>query len=108
MGFSVDEAYLDELIEEFKRIRNDPEVENHDLVDQLVSSFENEDEYWDYLKERNRVTETIAAYKASIAEKYAEKNGIDEDAIQSSAEIQNHEQKVVDRIVEKADVEMVE
>ena len=50
--------------------------ENSEEIQEMISAFENEDVYWEYVRERNRIKGTILAYQQSLQEQYCDKAGV--------------------------------
>ena len=75
MGYYVDDAELNQIIEENKEEMSDPEFK--DTMDKLYESFDGEDNYWEYIREVTRVTATSSKFLNDEESKYRQEHGED-------------------------------
>ena len=75
MGYYVDDAELNQLIEENKDELSEPEFK--DTMDKLYESFDGEDNYWEYIREVTRVTATSSKFLNDEESKYRQEHGED-------------------------------
>ncbi len=106
-GIKIEETQLDAEIEKLKSCAYDESVDNHKILEGVLDSFEDEDQYWEYVKERNRITETIAAYENDITQTYAKKNDLDVSSQDDQKMIEKYIQEVKNQLVEEADVKIM-
>lgn len=73
LGYYVDDAELDKIIEDNKREMSDPQFK--DFMDAIYEGFGGEDNYWDYIREITRVTATSSKYLNDKEKQYRQENG---------------------------------
>ncbi len=108
LGYKVDDSKLDEMVENIKEMYADPKTSNREVLEAILSKYENEEEYWAYLKDRYRITETIAAYEADLMKDYAKEEGIKKEVSPDDEKWQDYREEEVNKIQEDANVKIIE
>ena len=80
--------------------------ENSEEIREMINAFENEDAYWEYVRERNLIKGTILAYQQSLKEKYCDKAGIKMETDIKEKEWETYMAQVVKKAVDKQKVEV--
>lgn len=71
-GYDVTDEELDEYIEELKYTVS--VAENNEAVEEIIKSFDSEDEYWEYERELYKKLLPIQKYVKDLESKYIEKH----------------------------------
>lgn len=103
-GFQISDAELDKEMAELKEVVE--ASENADVVQELISAFEDEDAYWEYVRERNLIKGTILAYQQSLKEQYCEKDRVTQETEVDEKEWETYMEQVTKKAVDKQEVEL--
>ena len=103
-GFQISDAELDKEMAELKEVVRTSE--NSEEIQEMISVFENEDVYWEYVRERNLIKGTILAYQQSLQEQYCDKAGIKLETDVEEKEWEEYMDQVVEKAVDKQEVEL--
>lgn len=103
-GFQISDAELDREMAELKEVVK--KSENSEEIQEMISAFENEDIYWEYVRERNLIKGTILAYQQSLQEQYCDKDRVKLETAAEEKEWEEYMDQVVERAVDKQEVEL--
>lgn len=103
-GFQISDAELDKEMAELKEVVETSE--NADVIQELINAFEDEDAYWEYVRERNLIKGTIMAYWQSLKEQYCEKDRVTQETEVDEKEWETYMEQVTEKAVDKQEVEL--
>lgn len=95
-GYDVTDEELDKYIEELKHTASI--VENKEVIDEIIKSFDSEEDYWEYERELYKKLLPIQKYVKDLENNYIEKN-INK---KTEQEIRNGWDRKLDEIKDKA------
>ena len=103
-GFQISDAELDKEMEELKEVVK--ASENSEEIQEMLHAFEDEDAYWEYVRERNLIRGTILAYQQSLQEQYSNTNRVKLETDVQEKEWEEYMDQVVEKAVDKQEVEL--
>ena len=103
-GFQISDVELDREMAGLKEVVK--KSENSEEIQEMISAFENEDIYWEYVRERNLIKGTILAYQQSLQEQYCDKDRVKLETAVEEKEWEEYMDQVVERAVDKQEVEL--
>lgn len=103
-GFDYSEK---EAQEEVDKLKESLEVaENKEEIEKYIATFSSEDQYWEYVKERNMIKGTIKKYEESLKEDFCKSNHVSEEQIDTSTKWNDYLEKEKKETVEEQDVQI--
>jgi len=103
-GFRISDAELDREMAELKEVVKTSE--NSEEIQEMISAFENEDVYWEYVRERNLIKGMILAYQQSLQEQYCDKYRVKLETDAEEKEWEEYMEQITEKAVDKQEVEL--